>query len=72
MNPEGTAANGLRWRAVAVLAPLIIAAYHWRAALPGMAFAGSDLRFFFYAGLIHEGLAFQDDKVGGAWIEVGY
>ncbi len=49
MNPEGTAANGLRWRAVAVLAPLIIAAYHWRAALPGMAFAGSDLRFFFYA-----------------------
>lgn len=29
-------------------------------------------RLFFYAGLIHEGLAFQDDKVGGAWIEVGY
>ena len=29
-------------------------------------------RFFFYAGLIHEGLAFQEDKVGGAWIEVGY
>jgi hypothetical protein len=29
-------------------------------------------RFFFYAGLIHEGIAFQDDKVGGAWIEAGY
>ena len=29
-------------------------------------------RVFFYAGLIHEGIAFQDDKVGGAWIEVGY
>ena len=31
-----------------------------------------DNRLFFYAGLIHEGIAFQDDKVGGAWIEVGY
>ena len=29
-------------------------------------------RFFFYGGLIHEGIAFQDDKVGGTWIEVGY
>lgn len=29
-------------------------------------------RFFFYGGLIHEGIAFQDDRVGGAWIEVGY
>jgi hypothetical protein len=29
-------------------------------------------RFFLYAGLIHEGIAFQDDKVGGTWIEVGY
>ncbi len=29
-------------------------------------------RMFFYAGLIHEGIAYQDDKVGGAWIEVGY
>jgi hypothetical protein len=31
-----------------------------------------DNRFFFYAGLIHEGIAFQDDRVGGAWIEVGF
>ena len=29
-------------------------------------------RFFFYAGLIHEGIAFQDDKVGGTWVEVGF
>jgi hypothetical protein len=29
-------------------------------------------RFFIYGGLIHEGIAFQDDKVGGTWIEVGY
>ena len=29
-------------------------------------------RFFFYAGLIHEGIAFQDDKVGGIWVEVGF
>lgn len=29
-------------------------------------------RFFLYAGLIHEGIAFQDDRVGGTWIEVGY
>lgn len=29
-------------------------------------------RFFFYAGLVHEGIAFQDDRVGGTWIEVGY
>ena len=29
-------------------------------------------RLFFYAGLVHEGIAFQDDKVGGTWIEVGY
>jgi hypothetical protein len=29
-------------------------------------------RFFLYAGLIHEGIAFQDDRVGGTWVEVGY
>ena len=29
-------------------------------------------RIFLYGGLIHEGIAFQDDKVGGTWIEVGY
>ncbi|MFN8524987.1 MAG: hypothetical protein U0821_17980 [Chloroflexota bacterium] len=29
-------------------------------------------RFFFYAGLVHEGIAFQDDKVGGTWVELGF
>jgi hypothetical protein len=29
-------------------------------------------RFFLYGGLVHEGIAFQDDRVGGTWIEVGY
>ncbi len=29
-------------------------------------------RFFFYGGLIHEGINFQDDRVGGTWIDVGY
>ena len=29
-------------------------------------------RFFFYGGLVHEGIAFQDDRVGGTWVEVGY
>jgi hypothetical protein len=29
-------------------------------------------RIYLYAGLIQENLAFFDDKVGGAWIELGY
>ncbi|MFN0074341.1 MAG: hypothetical protein ACKVVP_22905 [Chloroflexota bacterium] len=29
-------------------------------------------RIFVYAGLIHEGIAFHDDRVGGRWIEIGY
>jgi hypothetical protein len=29
-------------------------------------------RIFVYAGLVHEGIAFQDDRVGGTWIELGY
>ncbi len=29
-------------------------------------------RFYLYGGLIHEGIAFQDDRIGGTWIEVGY
>jgi hypothetical protein len=49
VKPEGAPKNGLRWRAVAILVPLAVAAYHWRAARPGMAFAGSDLRYFFYS-----------------------
>jgi len=37
------------WRAVALAVPALVVAFHWRAALPGRAFAGSDLRYFFYA-----------------------
>lgn len=29
-------------------------------------------RIFVYAGLVHEGIAFHDDRVGGTWIEIGY
>ena len=29
-------------------------------------------RIFLYAGLIHEGFDFQEDKIGGTWIELGY
>lgn len=34
---------------LALLIPVTVVSYHWRAALPDMAFAGSDLRCFFYA-----------------------
>lgn len=36
------------WRAVTLCIPLAVLAFHWRAAGPGMAFTGSDLRIFFY------------------------
>ncbi len=49
MSPQDSPASGLRWGAVAILVPLSVTAYHWRAALPDMAFAGSDLRYFFYS-----------------------
>jgi hypothetical protein len=35
--------------AAAAVWPLLVAAFHWRAARPGMAFAGPDLRHFFFA-----------------------
>lgn len=37
------------WRAVALAVPALVVAFHWRAAIPGRAFAGSDLRYFFYS-----------------------
>jgi hypothetical protein len=49
MSAEVQAAERRAWRAVAVAVPLLVACFHWRATLPGMAFAGSDLRYFFYA-----------------------
>ena len=46
--PPGSAAEARAWRAVALCVPLAVLAFHWRAALPGMAFTGSDLRVFFF------------------------
>ena len=42
--------NGRRWAWWAVFAviPVLVVAFHWIAARPGMAFSGSDLRYFFY------------------------
>ena len=36
------------WWGVAVAVPALVLLFHWRAARPGWAFSGSDLRFFFY------------------------
>lgn len=42
--------GGRRWAWWGVFAaiPLLVVAFHWAAARPGMAFSGSDLRYFFY------------------------
>jgi len=44
--PDG----GRRWAWWGVFAsiPVLVVAFHWAAARPGMAFSGSDLRYFFY------------------------
>jgi hypothetical protein len=46
----GTGASGDRraWWGVFALVPVLVVAYHWAAARPGMAWNGSDLRYFFY------------------------
>jgi len=36
------------WWAVFATIPVLVVAFHWMAARPGMAFSGSDLRYFFY------------------------
>jgi hypothetical protein len=36
------------WRGVFAAIPLLVVAFHWTAARPGMAFNGSDLRYFFF------------------------
>lgn len=46
--PPGGAGGARAWRAVALGVPLAVLAFHWRAAWPGMAFTGSDLRFYFF------------------------
>jgi hypothetical protein len=46
---SGAARERLAWWGAAVAAGAAVLAYHARAAAPGMAFAGWDLRYFFYA-----------------------
>ena len=36
------------WWAVLAIIPLLVVFFHWLAARPGMAFNGSDLRYFFF------------------------
>ncbi|MCX5730461.1 MAG: hypothetical protein NTY18_03710 [Deltaproteobacteria bacterium] len=36
------------WWAVFAVIPVLVVAFHWLAARPGMAFSGSDLRYFFF------------------------
>ncbi len=45
-----TADGGRKWAWWGVFAaiPVLVVAFHWAAARPGMAFNGSDLRYFFY------------------------
>ncbi len=42
------AMDRLAWWGVYAAVPVLVVAYHWLAARPGMAFSGSDLRYFFY------------------------
>jgi hypothetical protein len=47
VNPEER--NGRwAWWGVFVAVPVLVVAFHWTAARPGMAFCGSDLRYFFF------------------------
>ncbi len=48
MTPTPAPGSRRAWAAVAIAVPLLVVAYHWRAARPGWAFAASDLRYFFY------------------------
>jgi hypothetical protein len=43
----GQPGRGSWWAVFAVL-PVLVVGFHWLAARPGMAFSGSDLRYFFY------------------------
>jgi hypothetical protein len=46
------------WWGVFAAVPVLVVAFHWIAARPGMAFSGSDLRYFFYGvrGAVAEAL----------------
>ncbi len=45
---EPSRARGGGWWAVYAAVPALVLFFHWRAARPGWAFSGSDLRFFFF------------------------
>jgi hypothetical protein len=47
-SPAAPAAARRAWIGAWLLVPVLVVAFHWRAARPGWAFAGSDLRYFFY------------------------
>jgi len=42
------AASRRAWWGALALVPALVVAFHWRAARPGWAFSGSDLRYFFF------------------------
>ena len=44
--PEGRRSRA--WWGVLAAIPVLVVAFHWTAARPGMAFSGSDLRYFFF------------------------
>ena len=48
MNVARRAAARWAWWGVFAAVPLLVVAFHWTAARPGMAFSGSDLRYFFF------------------------
>ena len=47
MNPQQSGRSWAWWGVFAVI-PVLVVAFHWTAARPGMAFSGSDLRYFFF------------------------
>ena len=47
MNPQEGGRSRAWWGVLAAI-PVLVVAFHWTAARPGMAFSGSDLRYFFF------------------------
>ncbi len=47
-DPVPTNGSNRAWWGVFAAVPVLVVAFHWIAARPGMAFSGSDLRYFFY------------------------
>jgi len=47
VNPQEGGSSRAWWGVLAAV-PVLVVAFHWTAARPGMAFSGSDLRYFFF------------------------